>query len=113
MKVAISVATAEVNASLHSRFGRAVAFVFVNTDTNTREVLPNPAQQASGGAGVSAAEFLVKQKVDAVISQAVGPKAANVLSAAKINMYQANSGTTVDELLEQFLQGSLELIKES
>ena len=112
MKVAISVATADTNANLHPRFGRAVAFVLVDTDTDTREVLPNPAQNASGGAGVMAAEFLVKQNVDAVISQAVGPKAAGVLRSAKITMYQAKSGTA-DTLIAQLLQGNLALLEKS
>ena len=106
MRVAVSVVVAQVNAELNPRFGRTAAFVVVDTGTGQCEVLPNPGRQAAGGAGVQAAEFLVKQGVGAVVSGAFGPKASDVFRAAKIDMYQASSGT-VDELITKLQNGDL------
>lgn len=111
MKVAISVTSTEANANLSLRFGRAPAFVVVDTDADQRQFLPNPAQQARGGAGIQAAELLVKQGVEAVISGAFGPKASNVLQAANIGMYQAQSGS-LDELVSSLLRGDLKAVEE-
>ena len=110
MKVAISIVAAEDNAALDSRFGRAAAYVVVDTDTNQRQVFPNPARQARGGAGVQAAEFLAGKGVEAVISGGFGPKASSVLQAANIDMYQAGAGTP-DELVPRLLQGDLKTVK--
>ncbi|MCZ7543561.1 MAG: NifB/NifX family molybdenum-iron cluster-binding protein [Anaerolineae bacterium] len=107
MKVAISVTAPKVNAAFESRFGRAAAFVIVDTETNDQEAFRNPAANAPGGAGVQAAEFLAGQGVDAVISGAFGPKAHNVLAAAGVRMYQAGGGK-VAELVERLQQGALD-----
>lgn len=104
----MSIVAPESNAVLHPRFGRAPAFIIVDMAQGQRQILVNPAQQAQGGAGVQAAEFLVKQGVNVVISGAFGPKAFNVLKAAKIQMYQASSGS-VDELISRFNNGELDI----
>jgi predicted Fe-Mo cluster-binding NifX family protein len=76
MKIAISVTRPESSAVFDPRFGRAAAFVVVDTRTGDRCAIANPAAQMGSGAGIRAAEFLVRQGVEAVISGAFGPKRA-------------------------------------
>lgn len=110
MKVAISVDAVNTDARLSQRFGRAPAFMVVETDEDRRQVYSNPAQTASGGAGVQAAEFLVNKGVQAVISGRFGPKAFDVLDSANITMYQAQSSDP-NELITKLLKGDLEIAK--
>jgi predicted Fe-Mo cluster-binding NifX family protein len=107
MKVAISVATPELDAQLDARFGRAAAFVIVDTETDEWQGYANPAANDAGGAGIRAAEFIVKQGAEAVISGAFGPNASEVLGAANVKMHRAESGTAA-ELVQRLKDGTLE-----
>lgn len=107
MKVAITVNAPKMDAAFEPRFGRAAAFVIVDTDTLDWKGHRNPAASARGGAGVQAAEFLTRQGVDAVISGAFGPKAHSALATAGVSMYQAGGGKVAD-LVEQLQQGALD-----
>ncbi len=95
MKIAIST-TKDEGATLDPRFGRAAAFAVVNSETGELIFLDNPAAHEGGGAGVQAAEFLTRQGVDAVVSGAFGPNAYDVLEAAGVAMYVAESGRAID-----------------
>jgi predicted Fe-Mo cluster-binding NifX family protein len=107
MKIAISVATAELDAALDPRFGRAAAFAIVDTASGDQQVVANPAVGAAGGAGIQAAEFVVKQGVEAVISGSFGPNASDVLAAANVKMYHAASGSASD-LARKLKDGTLD-----
>jgi predicted Fe-Mo cluster-binding NifX family protein len=107
MKIAISVATPESAAAFEPRFGRAAAFVIVDDNTGDQRAIANPAAQVGRGAGIRAAEFLIKQGVEAVISGAFGPKAYDVLHTSGVRLYQAKSGT-VDDLVARLLNGDLD-----
>lgn len=106
MKFAVSVTMPRFEANLDLHFGRAPAFVFVDTATGEHDAVANPASNQRGGAGIRAAEFLVGEGVEAVISGAFGPKAYEVLHAADVRLYRAQSGTA-DELVSKVMQGEL------
>jgi predicted Fe-Mo cluster-binding NifX family protein len=110
MKVAISVVTPERDAILDTRFGRAEAFVVVETETDKWQGYANPAAGATGGAGVQAAEFIVERDAEAAISGAFGPNAYDVLSAANIGMYRAKTGTAA-ELVQKLKDGALQKVE--
>jgi predicted Fe-Mo cluster-binding NifX family protein len=104
MNIAISITAASLDALPEPRFGRAAAFMLVDTDTGQRQIVANPAVDAPGGAGVRAAECIVQHGAEAVISGSFGPKASDVLSAAGISMIRAQADS-VDELLSQYQAG--------
>jgi predicted Fe-Mo cluster-binding NifX family protein len=111
MKIAVSVTASQPEADFDTRFGRAAAFVIVDTTSGEQLAVANPAARAGSGAGIRAAEFLVRQGVDAVISGAFGPKAYNVLHTAGLRLYQAKSGTA-KELVDRLLNGELDVVKD-
>lgn len=80
-------------------FGRAPYFLFHNTDTQTSEMAANPAADASGGAGIQAAQFAVDQGANALITVRLGQNAAEVLLAADVEVYQSVPGSAKDNLL--------------
>lgn len=107
MKLAVTVGTPQIEASLERRFGRCAFFLIVDTETRAWESFPNPAAEARGGAGTQAAQFLANQGVEAVVSGDFGPNAFTALDAAGIRMYTAQEGlaeTLVDDFLAENLK---------
>lgn len=109
MKIAISATEPHINAMFAPRFGRCTHFVFVDTETGEWEAHPNAAVNASGGAGVQAAQFIAGRGAQAVISGGFGPNAFTTLDAAGAKMFIAHGGT-VQEVAEQFKAGELEAV---
>ena len=94
------------------KFGRAGAFLVV--DIEKMEVvakLKNTAIEAAHGAGTGAAALMNDSKVDAVISGAFGPKAAQALAGFGIEMWLTLEGLTVKEVLDKFSTGTLKQMK--
>ncbi len=109
MKIAVSATGNTLESGLDQRFGRAVSFIIVETDTMGYEALDNMAAASAGGAGISAAQSVVDKGAAAVITGNVGPNAMNVLKAANIEIYKG-SATSIKENVELFKKGALEKI---
>ena len=112
MKIAITTETGDLDGAFHSRFGRAAHFVFVDDETEEWQAYANPARDASGGAGIQAAQFISEHGALAAISGDFGPKAYNALAAGGIQMFlaPANESLTARELLARFQQGQLKQV---
>ena len=110
MKVAISSLGEALDAGVDAVFGRCAAFVCVDTETSEVTAWPNPALAASGGAGIQAAQFVLDQQVDAVVSGNLGPNAMRVFSAAGVPVYAAQGGT-VGQAVAALQAGELALIQ--
>ncbi len=106
MKIAVTATKPEREAPLDRRFGRCAYFVIIDTETDAWEAFPNPAQNAGGGAGPQAAEFLASKTAECVISGDFGPNAHSALQAGGIAMYKAPEGP-IDKLIEDYLEGRL------
>jgi len=70
------------------------------------EAVPNPAMSASGGAGIQAAQFVIEQGAQAVLTGNVGPNAFNVFQAAGVPIYLLGGGT-VREAVEAYESGQI------
>jgi predicted Fe-Mo cluster-binding NifX family protein len=81
--------------------------VFVDTETLEFEAVPNPAASQGGGAGIQAAQFVVNQGVEAVLTGNLGPNAFDVLQAAGVPSYLVFDGT-VRQAVEAYRTGQLE-----
>ena len=79
-------------------FGRAPYFLFHNTATDTSEIIANPAAEASGGAGIQAAQFAVDHGADTLITVRCGQNAAEVLLAAGVKVYKAAQSSAWENL---------------
>ena len=79
-------------------FGRAPYMLFRDTQKNTEEILPNPAADVEGGAGLKAAQFVVDHGAQALITVRCGENAAQVLQAAEIAIYHSQGGAARSDL---------------
>jgi predicted Fe-Mo cluster-binding NifX family protein len=80
--------------------------VFVNTESFEFEAIPNPAMNQAGGAGIQAAQFVVNQGAQAVLTGNLGPNAFGVLQAAGVPGYLVEEGT-VRQAVEAHQAGRL------
>jgi len=108
MKILVTAHSEGLDAPIDMRFGRGAFYCVVDTATLTCESLANPAINASGGAGVQAAQFAEELKVGAVVSGHFGPKAADVLRAAGISMFLLGESETVRDAVTRFTAGRLQ-----
>ncbi len=107
MKVCITSQGRDLSAQLDPRFGRAAAFIIVDTDGGDFQVVDNKQNlQAAQGAGIQAAQTVAGTGVKVVITGHCGPKAYRTLAAAGVKIYSGASGT-VAEALEAFKAGKL------
>lgn len=106
MKIAITASGPTMESPVDSRFGRCAYFLFVETESGAMQAVPNPAAASSSGAGIQAAQFVVQQGAQAVLSGNVGPNSFNVLQAAGVPVYIA-TGMTAAQAVEAFRAGRL------
>ena len=107
MKIAITSTGNTLDSKLDQRFGRCAYFLVVDDDKV--EAINNSSIAAGGGAGIAAAQSVIDNKANVLITGNVGPNAYSTLQAAGIEMYMAQNGT-ISDILEQFKQGKLNRI---
>ena len=100
MKIAISANGQNLDAEVDPRFGRCQYFIIADTETEEFEALDNSSATAAGGAGISAAQMIVKKGVEAVLTGNCGPNAHQVLSPAGIKVITGVSGKIKDAIAE-------------
>jgi predicted Fe-Mo cluster-binding NifX family protein len=112
MKIVITTTSPSIESAVDPRFGRGAYFLVVDSDTLEWQAHANPAINASGGAGVQAAQFVAGHGAQAVISGDFGPNAYNALAAAGIPMFLAPAGEalTARDLLVRYRQGELKQV---
>jgi predicted Fe-Mo cluster-binding NifX family protein len=108
MKILITAEGNDLNAPTSPRFGRCPTYVFVDTETMAFEAVSNPAVSAPGGAGIQAAQFVIEQGAQAVLTGNIGPNAADVFKAGGVQVY-LNDTSTVRAAVEAFTAGQLQL----
>jgi predicted Fe-Mo cluster-binding NifX family protein len=112
MKIAISVQGNDLSSPVDPRFGRAPYFIVYDIEQDSFEAISNEENVAAAqGAGVQAAQRVVGQKVDWVISGNIGPKAFTALKAAGVKIASWSDGSA-QEAVELVKQGKLKEVAE-
>ncbi len=108
MKLCIPATGEGLDAKVDPRLGRAAWFVLVDTDTGEKVSAVSNTQnkQAAQGAGVQAAQTIMRTGAEGVACANAGPKAFRVLEAADIEVYLGAAGTVADTVAA-FKVGSL------
>jgi predicted Fe-Mo cluster-binding NifX family protein len=107
MKIVVSAQGENLDAPASAVFGRCPTYLFVDTETLAFEPVANPAMNQGGGAGIQAAQFVVNQGAQAVLTGNLGPNAFGVLNAAGVPGYLVGPGT-VRQAVEAFQAGQLQ-----
>lgn len=105
MKVAISASGKDLEAQVDPRFGRALFFLIVDTDTFAYDVVDNAENlNALKGAGIQAASIINDKGAKVLLTGHCGPNAFKTLQAANIDVVNDVSGT-VREVVQAFNAG--------
>ncbi|MCK4271103.1 NifB/NifX family molybdenum-iron cluster-binding protein [bacterium] len=107
MKIAITSTGKTLDAQVDQRFGRAQLFLVLDTETDEIKVVDNQQNlNAAQGAGIQAAETVVNQEIEVLITGHCGPNAYRTLQAAGVKIVTDAQGT-VGQLVEKFKKGEL------
>jgi predicted Fe-Mo cluster-binding NifX family protein len=99
MKIAVSAKGRELNSPMDPRFGRCEGFVLHDTEGVNTVFLDNDSQRnLSQGSGIQAAQMIAEAGAQVLITGQLGPKAAQVLSKAGIEIYTSSSGTVQEAI---------------
>jgi len=105
-KVAITSSGNTLDALVDPRFGRCAYFIIVDTDTMQFKVVENSGAGRQGGAGVNAAQLLIDEGVEVLVSGNVGPNAEQALKSGNVKIITGVSGT-VKDVVEKLKRGEL------
>ena len=109
MIIAIPVNETGENAEICVSFGRTPFFLFFDTETGMSTSEKNPAENAPGGAGIKAAQFVIDKGAKALITPRCGENSAQVFKAAEVAIYQS-AGMNAAQNIADFQAGKLSLL---
>ena len=76
MKIALPVKARSLQAEISDTFGRTEYFLIYDMENKTAEYIDNSAAASQGGAGIKAAQTVVDQNVEALLTPQCGENAA-------------------------------------
>ncbi len=86
MKIAVTSLGDNLNSNLSEKFGRCPYFIVYNTDDKSFISLHNEGINLQSAAGPKAAETIINENVDILLTGHIGDKAENVLQRSKIKL---------------------------
>ena len=108
MKIAISVRGESLESELDPTFGRARNFLLFDTETRAFTVHDNTENvNAAQGAGIQAAESVIRLGATAVITGQVGPKAFKALNVGGVRIFLAPTLHNSVEAIDAMEKGEL------
>jgi len=111
VKIAITSKGDNLESELDLRFGRCQYFIIVDdNDLQSFKAVANDAMSSGGGAGIKAAQTVINEGVEAVISGNYGPNAFDALSSGGVKLYTADV-PTVKDAVEAIGSGKARLLE--
>ncbi|WP_302820707.1 NifB/NifX family molybdenum-iron cluster-binding protein [Fusobacterium ulcerans] len=111
MKIAIPVDEKSLDSNVCVSFGRTPYFLIYDVDTKESVFLDNSAAASTGGAGIKAAQTIVDNKANILLTPRCGENAAEVLKSADIEIFKTTSASVKDNI-DAFIDGKLSLLDE-
>lgn len=103
MKIAITSSGDNFESAMDLRFGRCKYFAMYDTETKKYEFIDNIAAQSEQGAGIAAAQNVIKMNTDVLLTGRLGPKALQVIENTGITTKFYDSGS-VAEVVYQYMK---------
>jgi len=109
VKICVSSSGTDLDAPVNPRFGRCNYFMMVDSDSMEFTSIPNEGMMASGGAGIRAAQTVVSNNAEVVITGSVGPNAMPALQDAGVEIL-TGTFSSVRDAIESYKKGALKTI---
>ncbi|MCM1991508.1 NifB/NifX family molybdenum-iron cluster-binding protein [Oceanirhabdus seepicola] len=110
MKIAISSMGNTREEIMDMRFGRCGYFIIHDTETGESYSVNNNGLDASGGAGITAAQQVVNENVETIITGNLGPNAFKIISAAGIKVFKGSKNSKIEEIVKAYIRNELDEI---
>ncbi len=104
MKIAITSTGAGKESPVSEKFGRCSYFVIYDTEDETTYSIVNTAVNSEHGAGPRAAQLIINENAEVVLTGAVGGNAESVLNTGKVKIITGfKSSMKITEVINQYL----------
>ena len=114
MKIALTCTQENMKSPLDTRFGRAPHFYLSDSEGTSGYFIPNTQnKQAVQGAGIQAAQTILREDAEVLITGHCGPKAFKVLTEGGVRIFKGNAQTSLEETLKDFSENKLEELSNS
>lgn len=111
MKIAIPVDEKTLESNVCASFGRTPYFLIYDTETKESIFIDNSAVASTGGAGIKAAQTIVDNKANALLTPRCGQNAADVIKSADIKIFKTTSDS-IKNNIAAFIDEKLPLLDE-
>lgn len=107
MIIAITSTGLNSDALISEKFGRCSYFALYDTETKTIHTIPNTAENLEHGAGPKAAQLIINENTEVVLTGAVGGNAEDVLNKGRIKIITGlKSNMKVSEAVDYYLNNN-------
>jgi len=93
MKIAVTSTGGSMDALVSEQFGRCQYFIIVDSETMKFDAVSNLGEQMQSGAGPKAAELIVNNGAEVLLTGRVGDKGEEVLNKSGIKIVDGFKGT--------------------
>jgi predicted Fe-Mo cluster-binding NifX family protein len=108
MKIAITSTGSSLDSSVSEKFGRCAYFMIYDDQTKNIKAILNSAENADHGAGPRAAQLVIDEDAEVVITGAIGGNAGEALRRAGMRILTGlQGGMKVAEAIDLYLTGKL------
>ena len=111
MRIVVSSTGNSLESEVDVRFGRCPYFIFVDLEEKeikSHEVIENTSVKQTGGAGITAAEFVARKGAQVVLTGNIGPRAFDVFRQFKIDIYPVTG--KINDAIKAFVNGELKKV---
>lgn len=112
MKIAISSTSQNKEAEVDMNFGRCKYFQIYDTEDDQFYALRNNGAIVSDGAGVKAAQQILDENIEVIITGSLGPNAYLITKKANMMAYKAEKGSVIS-IIEKYKKGILPQINQA
>ena len=109
MKIAVPVDDKIVETNVCSSFGRTPYFLIYDTEIKDGRFIDNSAAASQGGSGIKAAQIVVDNNANVLLTPRCGENAAEVIKAANIEIYKTINASAMDNI-NAFKTGKLDIL---
>jgi len=109
MRICVTSSGPSLDSFVDPRFGRCLYFIFVDEEDDERkiDIVQNDGVNAIQGAGIMAAQIVINQKAEVVITGNIGPNPFEILKSSGVRIFQAPPGIKVRDALVEFKENKL------
>ncbi len=111
MKIAIPVNDERLESEVCPSFGRTPSFMVYDSSSTETTFIENSAANSPGGAGIKAAQLIVDNNIDVLLTPRCGENAGEVLIPANVKIYKTTASCAKDNI-EAFLAGELQPLEQ-